>query len=118
MSGVCVEKRRVGARPVATLEPLPPKLSTVEADVGHWTHPETREIVQFLAIIDEGSRFRAARILTRGSKQTPTAASCLECLQEGWCQYFGQPQVLRLDPSGPFRSHAVESYCDHHQIYL
>ena len=60
---------------MATLEPLPPKLSTVEADVGHWAHPETGEIIQFLPIIDEGSRFRAARILSRGSKQTPSAAS-------------------------------------------
>ena len=115
---VCEEKKRVGARPVATLEPLPPKLSTVEADVGHWAHPGTGEIIQFLLIIDEGSRFRAAKILTRGSKQTPSAASCLEYFQEGWCQYFGQPHVLRLDPSGPFRSHAVEAYCDRHQIYL
>ena len=115
---VCIEKRRIGSRPLATLEPLPPKLSTVSADVGHWTHPHSREVVQFLLIVDEGSRFRAARILTRGSKQTPSAAACLEYFQEGWCQYFGQPQVLRLDPSGPFRSQAVESYCDRHQIYL
>ena len=31
-------------------------------------------------------------------------------------QYFGKPQVLRLDPSGSFRSQHVESFCDRHQI--
>ena len=38
---VCEEKQRVGTRPLATLEPLPPKLSTVSADVGHWRHPSS-----------------------------------------------------------------------------
>ena len=115
---VCMEKQRVGNRPVATLEPLPPKLSTISADVGHWTHPSTGEVYQFLLIIDEGSRFRVARVLSKGSKQTPNAASCLGYLQEGWIQYFGVPRVLRLDPAGPFRSHAIEHFCDKQGIHL
>ena len=115
---VCLERRRIGSRPLATLEPLPPKLSTVSADIGHWTNPHTGEAAQFLLAIDEGSRFRVARILTKGVKQTPSAAACLQYFQEGWCQYFGYPRVLRLDPSGPFRSHAVEAFCDKHKIHL
>ena len=115
---VCEEKQRVASRHVASLEPLPPKWSTVSADIGHFQHPETHEHMQFLLVLDEGSRFRTARILTKGQKQQPTALSCLRYFQEGWAQYFGHPRVLRLDPAGSFRSQLVVDYCDKHGIYL
>ena len=115
---VCDEKKKIGSRHVATLEPLPPKLSTVSADVGHWRHPTTGEHVQFMLIIDEASRFRIARVLTRGLKQSPNAATCLQYFQEAWCEYFGYPRVLRLDPAGAFRSQTVENYCDRHSIHV
>ena len=115
---ICEEKKKVGHRHLASLEPLPPRWSTISADVGHWAHPKSQEQIQFMVIVDECSRFRAARILTRGSKQQPTAAACLSYLQEGWMQYFGKPKVLRLDPAGSFRSQAVEGFCDRHQIFL
>ena len=115
---VCQEKQKVGTRHVSTLEPLPPKLSTISADIGHWRHPRTGEHVQFMLIIDETSRFRTAKVLTRGLKQSPSAAACLQYLQEGWCEYFGAPRVLRLDPAGAFRSQAVEAYCDRHSIHV
>ena len=68
-----------------------------------------------MLIIDEGSRFRIARILTQGSKQQPSAAMCLDYLQEGWAQVFGKPEVLRLDAAGAFRSQTVES---RHSIFF
>ena len=115
---VCQERRHVGSRHVASLEPLPPKWHTVSMDVGHFLHPHNGEHSQFLLILDEGSRFRAARILTKGQKQQPSAATCLNYLKEGWTQYFGNPRTLRVDPAGSFRSQTVESYCDQHGIYL
>ncbi|CAE7515030.1 RE1 [Symbiodinium sp. CCMP2456] len=115
---VCSEKKRPPPRNLAALEPLPPKLYTVEADIGNWVHPHTGESVNFMIIIDSGSRFRAARILSQGSKKTPNAQDCLHYLQEGWVQYFGHPRSLRLDPAGAFRSSAVEEWCDKHSIYL
>ena len=115
---VCSEKRRVGHRHLASLEPLPPRWKTISADVGHWTHPQTQTRVQFMLVIDECSRFRTARILTSGLKQQPSASACLGYLQEGWIQYFGRPKVLRLDPAGSFRSQAVEGFCDRHEIFL
>ncbi|OLP75192.1 hypothetical protein AK812_SmicGene45051, partial [Symbiodinium microadriaticum] len=33
-------------------------------------------------------------------KQSPSAAACLQCLQEGWCEYFGTPRVLRFTATG------------------
>ena len=115
---VCQEKSRPPPRVLASLEPLPPKLSTICADVGHFTHPKTEECVQFMLVIDEGSRYRVARILTRGSKQAPKAADCIHYLQEGWVQYFGHPRCLRLGPAGAFRSASIEDWCDRHQIFL
>ena len=103
---------------VASLEPLPPKWSSIEADGGHWIYPVTREHVEFALVIDQGSRFRAARIMCKGKHKTMNAKMFLSYLQEGWCQYFGIPQVLRLDPAGAFRSKEVELFCDKHEIYL
>ena len=80
-------------------------------------HPISEESVNFMLIIDEGSRFRTARVLTTGAKQAPNAQACLHYLQEGWVQYFGHPRCLRLDPAGAFRSAAVEEWCDKHSIY-
>ena len=114
----CQERKRPPPRNLASLDILPPRWHTISADIGHWAHPRTGEHVQFMIIIDEGSRFRTARILSRGSKQQPSAATCLNYLREGWNQIFGRPDVLRLDPAGAFRSKQVEDYCDRNSIYL
>ena len=115
---ICEERKRVTSRHVSSLEPLPPKFQTISADIGHWMHPTTHEQVQFMVILDEGSRYRTARILTRGSKQTPNGATCVQYLREGWAQYFGNPRTIRLDPAGSFRSRTVADYCDRHGIFL
>ena len=116
---VCEEKQRTPARPLASLEPHPPKWSTVDADFGHWTHPQLKETVQFLMVIDEGSRFRIGKILLSGTKKLhANAGQFLQGFQECWTQYFGFPNCWRLDPDGTFRSQAVQDYCDQHQIYL
>lgn len=115
---VCDEKKRINTKHVASLEVIPPKLSTISADGGKWTHPFTNEDYEFAAIIDEGSRFRVARILKQGRKQTMNAAQFIDYLREGWIQYFGKPQVLRLDPAGAFRSKEIESFCDANDVML
>ena len=115
---VCKEKGRIQSRHLASLEALPPKLHTISADIGHWQHPKSGEHVQFMMIIDEGSRFRVSRVLSRGSKQQPNAATCLGFLREGWAQYFGMPRALRVDPAGCFRGEAMTEFCDRNGIYL
>ena len=69
-----------------------------------------------MVVIDEGSRFRTAKILLKGQKQAPTSAACINYLQEVWFQVFGKPKTSRLDPAGSFRSSVVESFCDRHGI--
>ena len=115
---VCHERQRQKPRPLATLEPLPPKWSTVAVDMGTWEHPVTKKSYQFLLAIDEGSRFRVGRILGEGKKYHVGASQFLETFGECWSQYFGNPHTLRLDPDGTCRSKAVEEYCDRHQIFL
>ena len=115
---VCAEKAKIQPQHLASLEALPPKWHTVSADIGHWRHPRTGEVVQFMLIIDEGSRFRVARILSKCSKQQPGTATCLQYLREGWGSYFGLPRALRLDPAGAFRSQGVVDFCDKEHILL
>ena len=115
---ICQEKHKVTHKHASSLEPLPPKWSSVEADGGHWIHPVTGEHVEFALIIDQGSRFRVARIMCRGKHKTMNASMFLSYFQEGWCQYFGVPQTLRLDPAGAFRSNEVENHCNKQGIYL
>ena len=115
---ICEERKRVMPRHVASLEPLPPKYHTITADVGHWFHPKLKEHCQFMVIVDEGSRFRVAKILSKGPKQQPSGATCVQFLREGWAQIFGNPRTLRLDPAGNFRSQAVSDYCTRHDVFL
>ncbi|OLQ08926.1 Copia protein [Symbiodinium microadriaticum] len=115
---VCAEKKRPPPRNLASLEVLPPKWHTVSTDIGHWFHAHKNLHVQFMLVIDEGSRFRIAKVLTRGSKQQPTGADCVAYLREGWMQVFGTPDTLRLDPAGAFRGETMANFCDRHSIYL
>ena len=71
---ICAEKQKLNGKHAATLEPLPPKWAMLSADGGHWTHNETKETVGFAVLIDEGSRFRTAKVLCRGKKQTLNAS--------------------------------------------
>ena len=71
---ICAEKQKLNGKHAATLEPLPPKWAMLSPDGGHWTHNETKETVGFAVLIDEGSRFRTAKVLCRGKKQTLNAS--------------------------------------------
>ena len=115
---VCETRQKMNTKHVSTLEPLPAKWSVVCADGGTWTHEGSQETVGFAVLIDEGCRFRTARILSRGRKQTMNTSQFIQSLKEGWFQYFGKPQTLRLDPAGAFRSNEVEAFCDVESIFL
>ena len=75
---VCKEKQRSQPRPRSSLEPQPPKWSTVACDMGSFEHPLTKVTHQFLIVIDEGSRFRVGRVLGEGRKYHVGAAQFLE----------------------------------------
>ena len=111
-------RREYRSRVHINIAELEAKFHTIVTDVGHWYHPGLKEHCQFLVIIDEGSRFRVAKIVSKGPKQQPSGATCVQFLPENWCQIFGNPRTLRLDPSGNFRSQAIQDYCDRHEVFL
>ena len=114
---VCHEGKKIGSKHVASLEPLPPKLMTISADGAKWNHPVSHEDYEFAVVIGEGSRYRTAKVMKKGKHQTMNAGQ-VEYLRDGWFQFFGTPNVLRLDPAGAFRSREIEHMCDQHEIYL
>ena len=68
--------------------------------------------------IDEGSRYRVAKMMKQGRHQTMNAEQNMDYLRDGWFQFFGVPSVLRLDPAGAFRSREIEKMCDDYDINL
>ena len=115
---VCTERARPQPRNISALEPQPTKFATLSADIGHFVHPESGEHVQIVVFVDEGSRFRVSRVITRGKKQHPSAAQFISVLKEAWIAYFGIPLNLRVDPDGAFRSHGLADFCDQQRIFL
>ena len=103
---------------MATLEPLPPKWKVVQADSGHWTHPTTKEQVQFIIMVDEGCRFRVGKIVKGGPKRGVSGASVIEFFQEHWKPIFGKPDKMRVDPAGSCRSTELAEYLDSQGIEL
>ena len=78
---------------------------TVAADVGHFIHPQSGERVQFVLLVDEGSRFCVSRIAVRGEQKHVSAGQFISSFRKAWVGYFGKPLTLRVDPDGSFRSH-------------
>eukprot|EP00435_Cladocopium_sp_Y103_P035426 s3103_g9.t1 len=114
---VCQERSKPQPRNQASLEAQPKKLEVVEADVGHWVHPDNTHY-QFLLYVDEGSRFRVARHIITGKREHVTAAQFITTFRECWVEYFGNPRTLRVDPDGAFRSHELSNYCDSNNVFL
>ena len=115
---VCAERSSAQPRNVSSLEPQPPKWSTVSCDMGVWTHPHTNENHHFVLCIDEGSRFRIGRVIVSGQRKHVSATQFIECFRSHWTQYFGHPHTLRVDPDGSFRSHELNEFCDRSHIFL
>ena len=115
---VCKERQRPQPRNLSSLEPVPQKFEVVSADVGHWINPKTKEKHQFVMFVDEGSRFRVARVVLHGKHQHVSASLFISTFRECWTQYFGYPRTLRMDPDGALRSVELADFCDQQQIYL
>ena len=115
---ICSESRPRLPRKQASLEPLPPKWSVIQADNGFWTHPSTGVKHQFTLIIDESSRFRMARLLTESGTGGVKSSQMINIYQESWKPIFGNPAKLRADPEGAWRSKALESFFENQNVEL
>ena len=113
---VCDERRRPNPRSQATLQELVPKWHTLQCDAFSWNHPNGEQKWQFMLGIDEGSRLRVGRLLFQHQTRTPGMQDFVDFFEGHWLPHFGNPQVLRLDPAGCFRSHQLDRYLSDRSI--
>ena len=114
----CVEARPRLPKQQASLEPLPPKWSVVQADNAQWTHPSTGVKYQFMLMIDEGCRFRVARLLQDNGSGGVKSEQMIKIYQEIWKPIFGHPARLRVDPEGAWRARALEEFFSGQHVEL
>ena len=115
---ICQEAKRMVPRPRVSLEPLPPKWKVIQADNAFWTHPHTHKKYQFTLLIDEGCRFRIARLMDTGPGRGIRGEDMVKVYQEMWKPIFGIPDKLRVDPAGPWRSGFVDEYMSNQGVEL
>ncbi|CAE7495362.1 unnamed protein product, partial [Symbiodinium pilosum] len=114
----CQEHRRPAPRRHATLETLPRKWERIQIDRGDWTHPVHRHKLRFVMIIDEGSRFRAGRVLSGPARRAGTWEDIQKVYEQIWLPTHGAPAAVRVDPAGPWMSHKADDYFAERGIQL
>ena len=108
---ICDERKRVAPRRPATLEVIPQKWQVVQSDMGSWHHPQSKDKCKFILFIDEGCRFRSGKVIFENSRQMATWPLVKQVFEEHWLVYFGQPEVLRVDPEGVWRDTEASDWC-------
>lgn len=114
----CPEWKQKNPRRQATLEGLPKKWERIQIDVGTWTHPVSRRRVQFLMMIDEGSRFRLGHILLEHPSRTGSWKEVREGYEKTWLMMLGKPHIVRADPAGCLRSEEAGRYFEEQNTVL
>lgn len=114
----CHETKATVPRNKSTLVDIPPKWATLQGDCGDWQHPDTGVTWQFILGIDEGCRFRVAKILGSGKKMSPSAQDLIDFYEAHWLPYFGKPKTIRVDPAGAFRSRRIDEYFLERQVIV
>ena len=107
---ICEHRHRKDPRRFATLETLPQKWERLQVDMFTWMHPQTKEKHHVLVMIDEGTRFRMTRVANTGKGNRTTWEQIRRILEEQWFSIFGHPQVIRIDPGGPWMSDEADQY--------
>ncbi|CAE7230659.1 RE1 [Symbiodinium necroappetens] len=72
------------------------------------------EVFHYLLMVDEASGFCIIEEMLRHPdkemKHMTTAQVC-KVIESRWCQIFGFPEILKLDPEGAFRGLDLGEYC-------
>ena len=101
-----------GPRRFATLESVAQKSERLQIDVATWVSEVTKKKYYIMVMIDEGSRFRMARIIATGKGNTSSWKMMRKVLEENWFCTLGYPKVLRVDPAGPWQRKGAEIYAN------
>ena len=108
---VCEERKRPRPRLQATLEVLPRKWERIQTDTGDWEHPVRHHKFRFAMIVDEGSRFRAGKVLSGPPiKKAGSWDDLRGVYEQVWLPAHGTPAAVRVDPAGPWLNENADRY--------
>ena len=115
----CLESQIRTSAPAASLEREDRLWCTVQIDGFHMRFGD--QIFHFLLLVDEASGFCIVEETHRHSEkdmQNLTTAQVVKIIETRWCQLFGFPECIKLDPEGAFRGLNLSEYCSECGIEL
>lgn len=115
---ICEERKRPAPRRVANLEVIPKRWKVVLADCAVWRDPRSEKRLVIGLVMDQGSRFLVGKILVEGGTKNVQADQYVDFYQQHWQSYFGNPEVLRFDAEGTWRSRKLDEYFSRHNVML
>ena len=80
-----------------------------------------QEVFHYLLMVDEASGFCVVEEMIRHPEKEMrhmTTAQVCRTLELRWCQIFGFPETIKLDPEGAFRGLDLGEYCSSRGIEL
>ena len=109
---VCLENQIRSSTPAVSLRRKDRLWCTLQIDGFYMRFGQ--DVFHYLLMVDEASGFCVMEEMLRhkGSemRQMTTAQVC-KVLELRWCQMFGFPERIRLDPEGAFRGLDLGDYC-------
>ena len=115
---ICEERKKPGPRRVANFEVIPKRWKVVLADCMVWRDPRRDKRAVIGLFMDQGSRFLVGKVLVEGATNNVKAEQYMEFYQTHWQTYFGNPEILRYDAEGTWRSRKLDEFFSKKQIML
>ena len=115
----CLESQIRTSAPAASLEREDRLWCTVQIDGFDMRFGD--QIFHFLLLVEEASGFCIVEETHRHSEkdmQNLTTAQVVKIIETRWCQLFGFPECIKLDPEGAFRGLNLSEYCAERGIEL
>ncbi|CAE7708420.1 RE2, partial [Symbiodinium microadriaticum] len=116
---VCLENQIRSSAPSASLEREDRLWCALQIDGFYMRFGQ--EVFHFLLMVDEASGFCQVEEVMRHSEKESrnvTTAQVVRTLESRWCQLFGFPETIKLDPEGAFRGLDLGEYCASRGIEL
>ena len=114
----CQERKRPGPRRQAHLETLPRKWERLQVDLADWEHPVSKRKMRIAVFIDEGSRFRAAKVFPGPYRRAGNWEDLRRAYEEIWLPAHGVPASIRVDSAGAWVSEKADTYFSERGVYL
>ena len=108
----CLESQIKMPSPAVNLDKCEKLWSCLQVDGFHLRCGAT--VYHFLLMVDEASGFAVVREMfshPEEDHQNMSGPEVVQVLQEAWFQYFGYPDMIKLDLEGALRSRALHEAC-------